>query len=519
MAINQFELQLTNYIHNNERVSLQKCASFFGKSESTIKRALYHLNDYLPQGKWFLLDDNLIISRIHYHDYLALCAISLNEYSTTPEERHQLIIMEAFFNGFTNLSKLYVKLGLSETTRKNDRKTLQQKLKQEGMEIIYLPRKGNTIQGEERLLRIRIAMQLLSIVGLDENDRFKNRQANTPIQRLLADLFVTSTRSYFEETKEKIRSHVFHDEHRSVDYPSKKLIYLYYAISRLRVTQGKTITFDRAGLPEATTHQLFSSDEENAHFDYLVMSLNYKTPLNFPFDARIDKLTLAFIDSVEFSTKTAFYSRYGPYRMLYAYLYKSFIKNRLGYGFYDEHLHDTQKQFHNLYQIVRKMAPLIKDELMIHLQDYQYTDICLILQRYLLRNHVHGTKTKRIVIISNYASEKIEYFIESLKGHFDVELVGYFTINELHQLNELKFDEIITFSYRVSLLLQELGHASRKLPFYLKDETLWELKNAGYVSSHNSKIKALDLARELDAFITLEEKTRYLLQNYSSHFI
>lgn len=519
MAINKFELQLTNYIYNNERVSLTKCASFFGKSESTIKRAIYNINEYLPEKKWFYLDDNRIRSNIHYHDYLKLCAIPLSEYNSTPEERHQLIIMEAFFRGYTNLSQLYQKLGLSETTRKNDRKALQKKLGAEGLEIIYLPRKGNTIRGKERLMRIKIAMQLLSIVELDENDCFKDRQANTPIQRLLFELFVSANSHYFAETIEMIRSKVFHDEHSSVDYPSKKLIYLYYVISRLRIEQGQTLTFSHMGLPETTTHELFDDKEEDAHFDYLVMSLNYKKPLNFPFDARIDRLTLAFIDAVESEMAVPFYSRYGPYRMLYAYLYKSFIKNRLGYGFYDEHLHDTKKQFSKLHHVVKKMEAQIESELAIRLQDYQYTDILLIFQRYLLRNHVHGINTKRIVIISNYASEKVEYFIESLKGHFDVELIGYFTINELHQLNQLEFDEIMTFSYRVSLLLQELGYMSRKLPFYLDDESLLGLKEAGYVSSHNSKIKALDLARELDTFITLEEKTRYLLQKYSSHFI
>lgn len=85
-------------------------------------------------------------------------------------------------------------------------------------------------------------------------------------------------------------------------------------------------------------------------------------------------------------------------------------------------------------------------------------------------------------------------------------MVGYFTINELHQLNHLNFEEILTFSYRVSLLLQALGYTSRKVPFYLQEESLLELQNAGYVSSHNSKIKALDLARELDTLLTLEEK-------------
>lgn len=519
MALNQFELRLANYIHNNERVSLKKCASYYNKSESTIKRAIYHLNDYLSEEKMFLLDENIIVSQIHYHDYLSLCSVELHQYSSTPHERHQLIILEAFLHGYINLSHLYRTLGLSETTRKNDRKSLQKILDPLGIKLVYLPRKGITIQGNERLFRIKIALHLLTIVELDENDRFRNRQANTPIQRLMAETFVASSGDYFQEAKERIESKVFQGDEKSVDYPSKKLIYLYYVISRLRLDQGYTITFDSVDLPEMNPHHLFSLEEENRYFDCLVMSLNYKTPLTFPFDKRIDGLTLRIIDAVEVQLKLSFYSRYGPYRMLYAYLYKSYIKNKLGYGFYDEHLSDTRNQFHHLYTAVKEMDPVIKDVLAINLEDNQYTDICLILQRYLLRNHVHGTETKRIVIISNYASEKIEYFVESLKSHFDVEMVGYFTINELHQLNHLNFEEILTFSYRVSLLLQALGYTSRKVPFYLQEESLLELQNAGYVSSHNSKIKALDLARELDTLLTLEEKTRYLLQHYSSHFI
>lgn len=519
MALNQFELKLANYIHNDERVSLKKCASYFSRSESTIKRAIYNLNDYLPSEKKFLLDENIVVSRIHYYDYLVLCSVDLNQYSSTPEERHHLIIMEAFLHGYINLSQLYRTLELSETTRKNDRKSLQKILDSMEFKLIYLPRKGITIQGDERLFRINTAIRLLTIVELDENDMFRNRQANTPIQRLMAETFVKSSGDYFQEAKEKISSKVFHDDETSVDYPSKKLIYLYYVISRLRLDQGFVISFDSIGLPKMTPHHLFSEESENLHFDYLVMSLNYKNPLTFPFDKRIDALTLRFIDSVENKLQLSFYSRYGPYRMLYAYLYKSFIKNKLGYSFYDEHLSDTRKQFNHLYKAVKEMDVAIKDELSISLGDNQYTDICLILQRYLLRNHVHGTKTKRIVIISNYASEKINYFVESMKSHFDVEMVGYFTINELHQLKLLDFDEILTFSYRVSLLLQELEHNSRKVPFYLEKDSLLELEKAGYVSSHNSKIKALDLARELDALLTLEEKTRYLLQNYSNQFI
>lgn len=519
MTINQFELKLANYIQNSGRVSLAKCASFFKKSESTIKRGIYHINGYLPAEKAFLLDENEIESRIHYQDYLSLCAVDLSEYNSTPEERHQLIFLTLFLQDDISLARLYIELGLSETTRKNDRKSLQKRLATVGFRLEHIPGKGIMIRGEERQYRVRAAMQLLDIIELDEQDSFRARRANTPIQRLLAERFFEAGAPHFREAREKMREKVFHDEHRSVDYPSRKLTYLYYVLSQIRMRMGYRVHFDNSTLPEANPHQLFEDHEENLHFDYLVMSLNYKTPLPFPFDPRVDELTLSFIREVEKGLGITFYSRYGPYRMLYAYLYKSFVKNHLGYGFYDEHLLDTRKQFRELYSLVRKMAPVVKSLLGINLQEYQYTDICLILQRYLLRNRLHGVQTKRIVIISNYASEKIDFFVESLKTHFDVQLVGYFTINELHQLEELEFDEILTFSNRVRVVLQELGYASRKVPFYLTEEGLQSLETAGFYPSQNSKLRALDLVRELDAFLTLEEKTRYLLNHHSSHFI
>lgn len=519
MTINLFELKLANYIQNNGRVSLAKCANFFKKSESTIKRGIYHINEYLPSEKSFLLDENEIESRIHYQDYLSLCAVDLSDYSSTPEERHQLIFLTLFLQDNIQLVKLYADLGLSETTRKNDRKSLQERLIALGFELEYVPGKGIRMRGDEREYRVRAAMQLIDIIELDEKGAFRARRANTPLQRLLVDCFFDAGSAYFGEAQVRLREKVFHDEHRSVDYPSRKLIYLYYVLSQIRIRMGYQLHFDSGTLPEATPHRLFTEADENRHFDYLVMSLNYRAPLSFPFDSRIDELTLRFIREVETGLGITFYSRYGPYRMLYAYLYKSFIKNRLGYGFYDEHLLDTRKQFRELYDLTKRMTPAVASSLGISLREYQYADICLILQRYLLRNRLHGVQTKRIIIISNYASEKIDFFVESLKAHFDVQSVGYFTINELHQLEALQFDEILTFSNRVRVVLQDLGYVSRKVPFYLTEETLKDLEQAGFYTSHNSKLRALDVVRELDAFLTLEEKTRYLLDQHPSHFI
>ncbi len=69
----------------------------------------------------------------------------------------------------------------------------------------------------------------------------------------------------------------------------------------------------------------------------------------------------------------------------------------------------------------------IKDE-------HQLSTLTLIFREHVLKNKIAGRNLKKIVIITNSAKEKSNFFSQQLLYYFDTQVIAILNINELYQL-------------------------------------------------------------------------------------
>jgi transcriptional antiterminator len=519
MTITGFDLTLANFVQDKGSIDFETCISLYDKSESTLKRNIYTLNEYLPEHLHFSIHDNNIQTNMTYADFARLCEnIKLDDYSTSMDERMMLVICYAFFEGVLNTTELYTTLNLSISTKKNDRQELGKMLGKRDVEVINRHRKGIELTGNEQFLRMYVARKLISVIELNENDEFIQRKANTPIQKLLYNKFEKYLAVYHNEVTEELEK-LFEKTETSVDYASKKFIYIHTAISLLRIKQGYVMSSVLESMPPVPHYHMLPVETDSRYLDYLIASLNYKEPMDFPQNKNIKKITHGFIRTIEEKMDVHFYVQDDIYKEIYAYLYKCRIKNRLDYYFYDDKLDDTQKVFPELFEVTQTTMNAYGDQYNFSLTEEQISVICLIVETYIMKNHLITGDNPRIIIITNSSVEKVNFFLENLKHYVDFEMVSYLTINELYKLESLNFDFILTFSNRITVLLNELGWKSIKLNFYLNNEDFKILIDNGFTSNRNKKFSAEDFIEKLSDERTQTEKVNFLRKNYSEYFL
>ena len=163
-----------------------------------------------------------------------------------------------------------------------------------------------------------------------------------------------------------------------------------------------------------------------------------------------------------------------------------------------------------LYEQVKRTVSTWATDDGCELTDHQMSVICLILERFIIKNRVAGQNNRRVVIITNSSVEKVSFFLEVLSQHVNYEMVSYLTINELYRLEEMKFDAILTFSNRITVLLSELGWESIKINFYLTSDDIKRLLDHGFTSSRNKKLLAEEVVRQLETRSDTQDRTTYL---------
>jgi len=519
MLVTKFDLELANYVQDKEEIDFETCIKLYNKSKSTLKRSIYRLNEYLPEHLHFSISNHSMKTNMKYEDFAMLCQkLELENYSTSIGERLKLIVCYGFLEDIVNMTELYHTLGLSISTKKKDRQELGYLLEAKDVQIINRHRLGVSFVGNEQFQRMYVARKLMSVIELDRYDNFVERKANTPIHKMLYLKFEEHLAGYHSAVIARLNT-IFDKEEKNIDYASKKFIYIHAAISLMRIEKGHKITNQLIETPKVTHHNLLPSEKDSQYFDYLIASLNYKQPLNFPSDNQLKKLTTRLIEVLKNKLAITFYTYQDMYDALYAYLYKCQIKNKLNYYFYDDKLDDTKHVLAKLYGLVEKETSEFKDLYNVHLNEHQISTICLIIERFIIKNRVINKNRRKIIIITNSSVEKVNFFLEALSQHINFEMVSYLTINELYKLNELTFDTIVTFSNRITMLLSELGWKSTKLNFYLTTDDIKKLLDTGFTSTRSRKIVAWDIVNELEKVESKEEKTAYLKKHYPEYML
>ena len=514
--ITQFDLKLANYIQDKEAIDFEACSHLFEKSESTIKRSVYRLNEYLPAELHFRIADHMILSEMTYSDYVRLCQeLELSYYSPTVEERLDLAICVGFLQDIVNMTALYESLYLSLSTKKKDRKKLGYFLEENDVAIVNRHSLGTSFHGNERFLRMFVARELMGVIELGKADNFVERLANTPIQRLLYKAFKVHLGPYHCEAIERLEQFLG-PERSAIDYASKKFIYIHAAISLMRIEKGYLVEDELTDIPEVPAHHILPSEKDSLYFDYLIASLNYKEPFAFPENTELKNYVSEFIDCLEGDLDVYFHTYRKMHEEIYAYIYKAQIKNRLEYYFDDDKLDDTKHIHSELYDVIEDK---IDEVFPFEFSEAQVSMICLIVKRFIIKNRLIKQERKKIVVITNSSVEKVSYFLEELAQHVNFEMVSYLTINELYALEDLDFNTIITFSNRIAMLLAEMGRESIKLNFYLTDDDLDKLDDHGFVKASSVRVLAAEIVNDLEKRKTKRDKTDYLKTNFPMYTI
>lgn len=516
MSINSFDLHLANRVQEKGNVFLNQTKEMFGKSPSTVRRSIQNINEYLPLDKQFLISDLVIINQLTYKDHLTFIqSLSFSDYIPNQEERFEFIIASSFINDSINLTELYVELGLSLSTKKYDRHQIEAYLAKEHLSLKSIPGKGVSIYGNELRYRLYITQLLVKVCELDENNYLIERQANNPLERKLFQLYNNRLFPSQESSVYFLTSFLKENDFRSA-YVSKKFFYLYFLIANYRSTNNNFLVSELLPL-KITNYTIMKNTNENSIINSLLCSLDFNEQKTLQFDSKLGGVTQSIIQSVEEKIITTFYTKNTLFKQCYDFLYKVTLRNFLKYEFYDNKLEDTKKEFPFLFNVLSsELTNYNKD--FYTLNENQIATLTLIFRNHVLKNKISGRNRKRIIIVTNSAKEKTNFFAELLNYYMDVEIIEDIHINELYRIRLLKFDYLITFSNRISSILAENNYPVIKLNYYLHDEDIDLLLNLNFSSNSNRKLIAEDICKELNS-IPQNEHVAYLINNYPNFFI
>ncbi|PAB00364.1 hypothetical protein AKL21_10155 [Enterococcus canintestini] len=303
-----------------------------------------------------------------------------------------------------------------------------------------------------------------------------------------------------------------------LNYTSTKFLYLYYLLTKKRVKNDKVVIEEsfKSPLP-VKIWSLFSNSTEDFYFSCLLASLDNQGTSLYKKNDRLTGLSNRLITYIEERILTHFYSRLVLQHEISHYLYKCILRNQLSYDFYDNKLDDVKNEFPFLYQLVEYFyIHELAEE--FYLGTYQLATLTLIFREHVLKNKVAGRNRKRIVVVTNSAQEKSDFFSQQLSYHFDTEIIATINLHELYRLKHLQFDHLLTFSNRIATILNEEGYPNIKVNYYFHDEDLAYLSKRNFSSNYNRKLIA-------DQFIdTLQQQnpanwSDFLKEKYPNFFV
>jgi hypothetical protein len=135
-----------------------------------------------------------------------------------------------------------------------------------------------------------------------------------------------------------------------------------------------------------------------------------------------------------------------------------------------------------------------------------------------LKNKIAGRNLKKIVIITNSAKEKSNFFSQQLLYYFDTQVIAILNINELYQLKYLKFDNLMTFSNRISTILNENGFPNIKVNYYFHPTDIDYLTKLNFSNNSHRKLIAADFVSEIQQCPS-ESLSHYLKDTYPNFFV
>lgn len=500
-------------------LSLDNIAGLFpDRSITSIKRSIANINYYLPKQKHMFMDDSVIYSYLDYKDFLHFINyIQLKDYVSSTAERLKLIILSAFLFETVNTSKLYENISVSLSTKKKDIKELKKYLIDYHLEVEIVNGKGIRLIGDESAFRVLSLKIIFSISELNRFHQLSSRAANNPYERLMFHYID----EYFESESTNLRLNydvLLKSQSLNLSYAGKKILYIYLMVAHHRMKSGLYID-EIVDLP-IIHHQsrLFEQHSESVFLNRFIDSLDHDNYISDITDWQLGKKINIFVQAIQKNIITQITHHHELMEELYIYIHKSLIRNYYRYKIFDNNLTSTSKHYTNLFNLVQEYIQSIECDYKTKFDINQLSAITLILRKYIINNKLTGRNPKSIAIVTNSAVEKINFFVSHLRSYVEIGECSTININEIYKLSQLQYSLVITFSNRISMLLNESSLPHLKLNYHLQPEDIDKLVSLGFSSNLNRKIDAQIFCEKLSS-LTPEQLKTWLLEQYPSHFI
>lgn len=514
ISINQYDIAFLSFMQDKGQLAFTDIPEHFpGKSLLTLKRSVANINYYLKTERIAIHADSFVCD-LTYADLLAfLSNLKVKDYNSSVEERIKLILFYAFLYTTVNTSRLYEEIGISLTTKKKDLKILENYLSARDLKSEVVSRKGIRITGNETAWRILIMEILASICELNHEASLVGRAANDVYERLMFSRFSQQSQTLPEVVS---RFHaVIRDEQLALSYPSKKLLYIWLLLESVRAPESHVTPCDVPVLLPLCPHKAYSAEEQLRH--YFIHSLDQRSTELPLIDLRLYETLRAFFTEVSKNIITTIIYPDALLHELYPYIQKCILRSILGYSLFDNNLSSTEKHYPNLFQIVQQSIQVLESAYQLNLDKNQLSTITLIIKKHINSSKLSGRNRKTVIIVTNSAVEKIDFFISHLKFHLDIDVKESINIHEKERLKDLDADIVVTFSNRISWLLNEMNVDHIKVNYHLKDNDIRIFMDHGFSSNLNRKLSTHDFLDAIEGK-SREEIHEILKRNYMNYF-
>lgn len=507
-------IELIKYVINNNHKPLSDVARHFNKTPTFIRNEVMNANLHLETKHQISIKNSVVFTAMEYNDYLKFMArLDARNYSPTVMERLEVILVLGYFQNYLNLRKLYEDWGISLTTKKSDIKHLEKYLEKHDLSIERKPGSGIRITGS--ILHYRVLLIQIISKCIDVNDFFvEYRGANTPYERLIYQHLISFGYEYLESSR--LTVHSFLEEYGNhINYYSKKFFLLYVILASY--PRENTDTHTEKLVLEPLNLYLFSNRNENIAFNQVASMIDFDPVMPFPYNNKLHELITEMFQFVQSKILTTIHTKDELIEELYTFVYRQYFVQHFNYVYEDKLVKGTSKHYPWLYAQVNMSVTSIESYLQVKFNEEQITSFTLIFSKWISKNRLHGRNRKRIVLVTNVGFERVAYFIEKLKEYIEFEHVGTIDVNELNALNTMSYDLILSFSKRTQSILKKLGYDALLLKFFLENQDILALYDAG-CSSSKRRLLASDIVEVLSTK-SKEDQIAYLTSKYDSFFL
>ncbi len=515
MGLSYHDLSVLRFIQKRNRVPLDKVSLQFDRNETSIRRSIDKINFYSdrPLAE---MDRGWCRSLLSYNELVEFIGhIAPVDYVSSVEERIPVMVIAIFFNGYVNASALYERWGLSLTTKKQDTAYLRSYLGSRGLNLVTLKKKGLGITGDELRLRFLVIDILHPLLEYTADNRITPRRANTPIEKQTYELASPHIQAAANEAAGRLNRFLARKE-LSLNYPSKKFLLLFICLMISRPLSYDLNYASQPPLPPFPMHVL-DNPKENIPYSIALSLLSYSKPLDFPYDRRLWHITEDFLEHVVESLPQPFFVQEEMIQEFYCYFYREILLHYYQCGFVDKTVEYTREQFPDLYETIERYSIYFKAAYNFPFKDEQLSTLTLLVEKHILRNQTVDRRKKKIVIVTSVNFERVSFFLEQVREKVNLQCMGVFNINEIHQLDHVQYDYIFCLSTRIYNLLNASGLPVIRLNFFLTQSDIDHLLSLGFTAlRHRFQTTSfvLELAGKDEA-----EMISWLKEHYPDYFV